>query len=394
MSIEKTDFDSINEADIQELIDAQVPESLRLELKLTTYGTSKSAKLELVKDVSALANAHGGHLIIGMKESAGIANNIVGLQLNTDAEILRMEQILRSGIEPPIGGIRMRAVPLSTGEFILILRVARSWYPPHRVKAQGKNKFYIRHSAGVHEPSIEELRALFNQSMDSLEKACQFRNDRILQANNGIGLRPLQGEGRIFIHIVPIAAFSGMVQIDVGEAYNIHSSFRPLGASPGMTPRFNFHGFINERSGERNYGYTQVFRNGSLEATKSSIIRQNQNKLLIYANSLERYVFQELPSYINGLKNLRVPAPLIILITLEVVEGTYYIVSEEPWDEEETPLPDTVLNLPTCVLEDYGSDLDYHKAVRPAFDALWNATGRFKSLWFNDDGLWVGNQRR
>ena len=62
MSIEKTDFDSIEERDLQELVDAQVPEGLRLEFKFTNYGKSDSEKRELLKDVSALANSHGGHL--------------------------------------------------------------------------------------------------------------------------------------------------------------------------------------------------------------------------------------------------------------------------------------------------------------------------------------------
>ena len=40
MSIEQADFDSIEERDLQELVDAQVPEGLRLDFKLTN-GTVK-----------------------------------------------------------------------------------------------------------------------------------------------------------------------------------------------------------------------------------------------------------------------------------------------------------------------------------------------------------------
>lgn len=63
MSIEKSDFDSIGESDLHELIDAQVPEGLRLDYKLKNYGRSDSDKRELLKDVSAFANSHGGHLV-------------------------------------------------------------------------------------------------------------------------------------------------------------------------------------------------------------------------------------------------------------------------------------------------------------------------------------------
>lgn len=82
------------------------------------------------------------------------------------------------------------------------------------------------------------------------------------------------------------------------------------------------------------------------------------------------------------------------MFTLEGVKGAYYKVMSDFLDKYEPPLADKVLFLPECVLEDYGTALEYHKAVRPAFDALWNAIGYSKSQFFDEDGLWVGNQRR
>jgi hypothetical protein len=393
MSIEKTNFDSIEERDLQELIDAQVPEGLRLDFKLTNYGKADSDKRELLKDVSALANSHGGHLVIGIEETMGVATNIVGVDIDTDAEILRMEQILRNAIEPPVSGIRMRSIHLSIGRNVLLLRIPRSWNPPHRVTAQGTNRFYIRHSAGVHEPSIEELKSLFNQSATALEKARQFRNDRISIITNGEGHRPLVGGGRLFIHIVPTAAFSSMVYIDVEKIHEMHNSFWPLGAS-GMNPRFNFHGFVNERGGDQNHGYTQIFRNGALEATMAGFIRERNDHLYISGAGLESYIFERLSPYIDGLRDIGVPPPLIIMFTLEGLKGAHYAVMENQWDDYESPLPDDILFLPECVLEDYGTALEYHKAVRPAFDTLWNAIGYSKSQFFNEKGSWVGKQRR
>lgn len=393
MSIEKANFDSIEERDLQELVDAQVPEGLRLDFKLTNYGKSDSDKRELLKDVSALANSHGGHLVLGIEETEGVATNVAGVDIDADAEILRMEQILRNAIDPPISGIRMRSIPLAIGRKVLLLRIPRSWNPPHRVTAQGTNRFYIRHSAGVHEPSIEELRALFNQSATALEKARQFRNNRISVVANGEGHRPLVDGGRLFIHIVATAAFSSMVHIDVEKIHEMHDSFWPLGAS-GMTPRFNFHGFVNERGGDQNHGYTQIFRSGALEAAKAGIVRKRNDRLFIPGLALERDIFERLSPYIDGLRDIGVPPPLIIMFTLEGVKGADYAVMENQWGEYEPPLPDDVLFLPECVLEEYGTALEYHKAVRPAFDTLWNAIGYSKSQFFDEKGSWVGKQRK
>jgi hypothetical protein len=391
VSIEKTDFDSIEERDLQELVDAQVPEGLRLDFKLTIYGRTDSEKRELLKDVSALANSHGGHLVLGIEETEGVATNVIGVDIDADAEILRMELILRNAIDPPISGIKIRSIPLAIGRKVLLLRVPRSWNPPHRVTAQGINRFFIRHSAGVHEPSIEELRALFNLSASALEKAQQFRNNRIGVVVNGEGHRPLVGEGRLFIHIVPTAAFSGIVHLDVEKIHEMRNIFWPLGSS-GMTPRFNFYGFINERGGDQNHGYTQIFRNGALEATKANIVRDRDGHLFISGLKLEKDVFEYLSPYINGLRDIGVPPPLIIMFTFEGVKGAHYIVTSDLWGGNDLPLPDNVLFLPECLLEDYGTDLEYHKAVRPAFDTLWNAIGYSKSQFFNENGLWVGRQ--
>ena len=393
MSIERSDFDSIAERDLQELVDAQVPEGLRIDFKLTHYGKSASEKRELLKDVSALANSHGGHLVLGVEETEGIASRLVGIEIDADAEILRMEQITRNAIEPPIPGIRIRSISLETGRKVLLVRVPRSWYPPHRVTAQGANRFYTRHSAGVHEPSVEELRALFDQSASALEKARRFRDERLQLVCNGAGRLPLEAGGRLFLHVVPTAAFSGMVQLDVEQIHEQHNAFWPIGAS-GMTPRFNYYGFINERGGDENHGYTQIFRNGSLEATKAGIVREREGRLVIPGLGLEKQVFERFSSYIVGLRDVGVPPPLIIMFTLEGVQGANYAVRSNPWGDCEPPLPEPVLKLPECILEEYGADLEHHQALRPAFDALWNAIGYSHSQFFDENGLWVGEQSR
>lgn len=390
MTIDRGSFEQIDINDLHELVQVEVPENIRLEYKRELYGNSDSDKRELLKDVSSLANAHGGHLILGLEESKGSANNLSGTTCpDPDAEILRMEQIIRSGLEPIISGIQMKAIPIDPDRYAFILRIPRSWNPPHRVIAKGVNRFYIRHTAGVHEPSVEELRALFTQSATALDSAKQFRDERIATVCRGEGVRPLVGAGRLFIHIVPTAAFSGMVNLNMEVVYESHQMFRPL-ATMGMSPRFNYHGFINERGGDANYGYTQIFRNGSLEATTANFVREREGNRGISGRNLEEKVFEVLSPYICGLRDVGVPPPLIIMFSLEGVGGAHYHVERNPWDDETTLPSDTLLCLPECFLEDYGETADHHRAVKPAFDALWNAIGYSESQFFNDEGLWVG----
>lgn len=392
MPIEKSDFESVTEQDLSELVQAQVPEGLRLEFKQSEYGTSDAEKRELLKDISAMANTQGGHLIIGVREQSGFATAIVGIEgTDPDGEILRIEQIIRNGLDPPISGIRTKAIRLLNGGNVIAMRIPRSFNPPHRVAAQGSNRFYVRNSAGVHEPSIEELRSLFTQSASALKDAQTFRDNRLELISHGHAPFQLSRNGRFILHIVPVASFSGMIHLDVEEIFNQNSSFEPIG-SMGWTPGFNFDGFINHSGNDR--GYTQIFRNGALEAILAGIADPDSDgRRWISGLELEREVFNLLSPYINGLRTLGVPPPLILMATIDSAEDADYRVGMSTYRRDPRLLRDQ-LRLPECWLEDYGSDADHHRAVRPAFDALWNAIGRVRSMWFNDGGLWVGPQQQ
>jgi len=394
MPIDRLDFDNLAENDLTELLAGQVPEGLRIEYKRDLYGNAEPEKREALKDVSAFANAFGGHLIIGVEEQNGLPIAIPGVaNVNSDDVVLRLEQLVRSGLEPRIQGLRIRAVPLTNGAYCFVLRIPRSWHPPHRVSAQNSNRFWIRNSGGTHEASVEELRTLFTLGTDALHRIHQFRDERLREIVSGNGARPLQGGGRLILHIVPLAAVTSSMQVDLSAAYQLHGTFRPL-SSMGMTPRFNFEGFINERGGEHNYGYTQVFRNGALEATMAAIVRTHQGQRFILGRALEQYIFEVLARYINGLRDLGVPPPLVILFTLEGVQGVPYRVQQNTFDDPEPVIEREILYLPECLVNEYGPDADYHRSVKPAFDALWNTAGRVSAQTFSEAGLWVGNQPR
>jgi hypothetical protein len=388
MAIDRIDFENLSEGDLQELVGTPVPEGLRVEYKREPYGNTDADKREALKDVSAFANSHGGHLIIGIDAQGGVPVSVQGVQgLNADDEILRMEQLIRSGIEPRIMNVRSRAVRLGNGNVALVLRVPRSWNVPHRVSAQNSNRFWIRNSGGVHEASMDELRLMFTETSTALDRVRRFREERIRLVTAGRGPRSLVGNGRVLLHIVPTSAAASASQVDLEAAHRLQHAFRPLGAM-GMTPRFNFEGYINESGGEENHGYTQVFRNGALEATKGNLLRTHNGLPHIGGLQLERHFFEVFESYVNGLRDLGVPAPLVVMVALEGVEGAVYAVRDNP--DEPVVLDRPLLLLPECVLVEYGTALSYHRAVRPVFDALWNAMGYSASQSFDENGLWVG----
>lgn len=393
MSIDRFDFENIDENDLTELLSAQVPENLKLDYKKEIYGNSDADKRELLKDISAFANAQGGHLIIGIEETGGTPIAIEGVTLpNPDAELLRIDSIIHNAIEPRVQNVRTRFVPLANGRGCIIARVPNSWQKPHRVIAQNSNRFFVRNSRNITEPNVQELRMLFSQNGTILEKIRSYRDESVQKIIGNNTPRPLVGNGRLIMHIMPFAAFSDF-RVDLEKIRTVRDRLRPIGAT-GFSPSYNLDGYILARGGEQNHGYTQIFRNGIVEATKASIIRQNnRNQPAIPGIGTEEQIFEVFDGYITALRDADVPTPLVISFVLEGVGNAYYAVNTNGFDDDPPPLGRDIIILPECIIEDYGQRADHHRAVKPAFDALWNASEFISAQTFNDDGLWVGIRR-
>src|SRR5690349_7264615 len=127
-------LDDIVEQDLIDLVTEQVGESLVVDYKLSLPGGRDSEKKEFLADVTSFANAAGGHLVYGMDEQGGLPVLPAGLPgIDTEAEILRLENIAASGIEPRIPGLAMRAVPRQSAAPVVIVAIPRSWARPHQV---------------------------------------------------------------------------------------------------------------------------------------------------------------------------------------------------------------------------------------------------------------------
>jgi hypothetical protein len=393
MSLGNLNFDDITEKDLNELIYAGVPEGLIIEYKRDNYGKSDADKKEALKDISSFANSFGGHLIIGINERNGIPIEIRALKdIDSDAEIQRLENLTRDGIEPRITGIKIRAIAIDSGGFVIIIRITKSWNPPHRVSARKENRFYVRNSSGVHEVSVEELRVLFNRSAAIHDRIQAFRRERLSAISADEGPIKIEHEGRLILHIVPFSAFGYSQLLDVKAIYDKSNLFRPISSS-AMTPRFNFDGVINFRGAERCHGYTQIFRNGIIEATKAEIVKEREGQKSIPSLKFGKDIFEILPIYLDGLKSLDVPPPIVVMISLQEIYGAYLKVWRNAVDDESYQFNSSELLLPEIMIEDYGSSQNYQKIMRPAFDALWNAAGYAESNFFDENDIWIGADR-
>jgi predicted HTH transcriptional regulator len=136
------------EADLLLLVTNSVAEGRDLEYKRDWPGNSDDDRKEFLADVSSLANAQGGDLVFGVEDADGIATAIPGVDpTNQDAAILRLENILRDGIEPRLS-VRVHWILLSNGRGALVIRVPGSLAAPHRVIFKNSGRFFNRNSRG------------------------------------------------------------------------------------------------------------------------------------------------------------------------------------------------------------------------------------------------------
>jgi hypothetical protein len=268
-------LDEISETDLLDLLNAGVAERKTLDYKQQLPDMNDAGKRELLADVSSFANTAGGDLIFGMMESTGVPTTIPGVQIgDPDQEILRLDSVIRSGLSPRIQH-STRAVPLASGRYVLIIRSERSWYGPHRIIFKSDSRFYGRTSNGKYELDVTDLRNAFLFANTVTEKVAAFRSERIIALENGRALAPLADGAKLVMHCMALESFGGNPQFNVVAL----DGFQPMYATRlgGWGPRINFEGKICIASGEPPRAYTQVFRNGVIEAVRVGVLNSSQD---------------------------------------------------------------------------------------------------------------------
>lgn len=382
-------FDEIDQATIQALVDAGATESVHLDFKLQSYGTSDNDKKEFLKDVAAFANCLGGHLVIGVEEEDGAASRVSVLtDADVDQELLRLENIVRAGIEPTIIGLRMKRVPVGGGD-VIVIHVPRSFNPPHRVIFKNSNRYYARNSSGAYELSLDELRMLFGQRRSIEERANTFVNQRSLQVQANVGALPLPVEqGTMVMHLVPLPDFGASRRNDIALLREHGSTFSPIGAS-AYSWRFNLDGFVVYRGGEVCHGYTQIFRDGSVEATSTSVFREHDGARFFPSEALTRKIIRSLSSYMSGMKAIDASPPILLQISFFGMNGVRLGVSRSGGIDSPPPYDREELHLPPTVISNYRDDGNYEQVVAEQMDFLWNAFDFERCTYFDEGGRWI-----
>ncbi len=385
-------IDQITEEDLQALKDNKVSEHKTIEYKQALPGNTDKEKKEFLADVSSFANTSGGDLIFGIIEDrrTGAPKSLEGLSIdNVDQEILRLENMIRDGIEPRISSITISPpINLSNSKVALVIRIPKSWRSPHRVTYQGHDKFYSRSSNGKYVLDVAELRAVFNLSETVIDRIRNFRQDRVSKIFANETPVPFYENAKIVLHLIPIISFNPAQSYDIGIIASNPTSMPPIRS--GGWSRYNLDGFLtyDEDQEGKSRSYVQLFRSGIIEAVEGWLLRPHGDELIIPSIRYEAELIKSLSAYLSLLRTLNVEPPVFVFLTLLGVKGYSMAVNKwRFWIDEIHTIDRDVLLLPERIIESY--DVKAEDVLKPCFDSIWNACGFPKDLYYNDAGEWT-----
>lgn len=386
MSLEYNTFRDIKESDLQQMIENKIPEGTTIEYKEALNVQTTGAKKEFLADISSFANTQGGCIIYGMKEKDGIASELCGIALeNTDAELRKLDSLMRDGIEPRIYGTQVKTVELSNAsKRALLIWIPRSFSPPHMVIIEGHRKFYGRNSSGKYPLSVEELRILFGLAHEITKRAKEFCYDRLFKMKSGQTPVALLEGPKYVLHLIPFGSFKPTSNYDLSEFYKDPKKLHTIKwANTLGSGRYNFDGFVSycgyvyPNHPEPVHEYTQIFRNGTIEAVSMEYNpNRNGNIDKIIDMDYEKWIMQSVKQYLSIQQNLGITPPVFVIFTLLGVMGIS--IGRCAFSNVLSPLPKAVpftqddLILPEIIFSDFDAS-SIEEQIRRIFDIVLNA---------------------
>ncbi|WP_158219409.1 MULTISPECIES: helix-turn-helix domain-containing protein [unclassified Achromobacter] len=376
---------------LEQLISEQTQEGPNLDLKrqLPTAWDG-GAKHELFADVSAFANAGGGDLIYGMEEDdEGRATALVPLQDNSDETTLRIADLLMTGIEQRIPGMQVQPVPVTDGGVagtVFVIRVPQSWAGPHRVKSNFK--FYIREGNRKREVDVPELRGLFLRTESQAQRIRDFRTQRLGRILTGeLPCRLIPGPKWV-LHVIPTQAALGIGSLNPLPYLDFTRQIPCLGVEHPGHPRINIDGALgvrNTNSEGLTHGYTQLFRDGFVEAVYTLPSRGGETFLPGVA--YEKYAADFVTRIRTELIYAGYDPEMAILMSLLDADRVELSFNRFNWnvDMSQGFFDRKTVILPEVLISGNEPPL---MALKPMFDLVWQAAGMQGSINFDAGGEW------
>jgi hypothetical protein len=155
-------IDEITDEELDAIVQENIRERQHLEFKVTVNYRDDGDRLELLHDISSLANGGGGYVIIGIRDDGqGRAVKFEPSLVGDTARIAKsITSLCQDHIRERIDGLGIRERNVK-GNPLVVVRVPRSFRIPHMVTFSNRTDFYCRYQNGKREMTYGEIKDAF-----------------------------------------------------------------------------------------------------------------------------------------------------------------------------------------------------------------------------------------
>ena len=420
MSLLTRPFDEISRADVDDLIARQVREGPTLDYK-QALTLDDSGKLDLLGDVTAMANAAGGTLVYGAREGEGEDRGlIVGVEpmlLRPDETALAISNLLRDNVDEPIAGVRHMAIAAgdTSGGYLYIIRVPASALAPHMVtRKSGRPRFFLRGNVSNDPMTTRQIKEVAARGDVAFERATRLIasrtevvRERDQRRREGASTAGESSTGGVFLfHAVSLFGPRGGVDFRDDALYRRFLDAPPFGMgsnSPTPQPRMTLEGLystIGDVPGTHGPGtggpkqYTLLLRSGGLECCDVDVLHNRVYRgggpRVLSAWEVEQNVLDAL-EVARDLTDAGV-LPLPVALSLQLLDvGDATFATGTKHDRGAEGRPDGDVTIDPVVVTTWGREAE--RDARQMFDAVWQAWGFRQSFHYLNDGSRIVRQR-
>jgi hypothetical protein len=392
---------TLSKEHLESMVTLKVPESEVIEYKRELKLGTSAEKRELCKDLSALSNSHGGHLIFGIAEdSDGRADQIVGIPFSGDDED-KFNQIVTSGITPRLQRFEPHKVPIGPDRVIFVVKVT----PDGQLRQvkHDDNRYYKRvgRITVFMEPS--DVASFFEGSRTVTRDAdIATQRSNFESAVKGAAFHQFKSSaGALALSIFPSHYVS---RINFSDPNVNFSTELPPVYCGGWDRQFRGRSVLTlgTVAGERRpYAVTELSEQGIILAANSLILSNNEYFRIdlpqgvygyVPSVAIERELIISVHRYLSLLAKLDVPPPWQVGISLLNIRGYAMAVGmrmSSPRYGRIFPGDDLILPFASFSTRSEISSPDaVAKGLRDAFDHIWREFNYPRSYNFDDDGNW------
>jgi len=159
-------------------------------------------------------------------------------------------------------------------------------------------------------------------------------------------------------------------------------------SSPGGNERNNFDGLLiydGEEKEGASITYTQVFRNGAIEAVDARMLIDSRGtKNHIPSVKFEKELVQTTGRFLKAFLAFEIPPPIALALTLTGVKS--FIMGVKPSLQRPQLIDRDTLLIPEIIIDDLNTKPEI--LLQPVLDIVWQSTGWEGSPYYDEQGNW------